>query len=44
MDSTLIGNNHAKTALDVACWDALSKSVDLPGCELLGGSTELPCP
>jgi hypothetical protein len=31
MDSALIGNNHAKTALDVACWDALNKSVDLLG-------------
>src|SRR6478609_1013848 len=30
--------------LDVACWDAFGKSVDLPVCELLGGSTDLPLP
>ena len=44
MDNTLVGHNHAKTALDVACWDAFGKSVDLPVCELLGGSTDLPLP
>ena len=44
MDATLVGHNHAKTALDVACWDAFGKSVDLPVCELLGGSTEIPLP
>jgi L-alanine-DL-glutamate epimerase-like enolase superfamily enzyme len=44
MDSTLIGHNHAKTALDVACWDAFGKSVGLPVCELLGGSTGRPMP
>ena len=44
VDSTLVGHNDAKTALDVACWDAFGKSVGLPVCELLGGSTELPLP
>ena len=44
MDSILIGHNHAKTPLDVACWDAFGKSVDLPVCELLGGSINLPMP
>jgi cis-L-3-hydroxyproline dehydratase len=44
MDSTLTGHNHAKTPLDVACWDAFGKSVGLPVCELLGGSTDIPMP
>ena len=44
MDSILIGHNHAKTPLDVACWDAFGKSVNLPVCELLGGSINLPMP
>lgn len=44
MDSALLGHNHAKTALDVACWDIFGKSVGLPVCELLGGATETPMP
>lgn len=40
MDSALVGHEHAKTALDVACWDIFGKSVDLPVCELLGGRTK----
>lgn len=44
MDEALVGHNHAKTALDVACWDILGKSVGLPVCELLGGSTGVPMP
>ena len=39
MDMALVGHPHAKTALDVACWDIFGKSVGLPVCELLGGST-----
>lgn len=39
MDEALVGHNHAKTALDIACWDIFGKSVGLPVCELLGGST-----
>lgn len=44
MDETLLGHNHAKTPLDVACWDAFGKSAGLPVCELLGGSTGVPMP
>lgn len=39
MDTALLGHLHAKTALDVACWDVFGKSVGLPVCDLLGGST-----
>lgn len=39
MDAALVGHNHAKTALDVACWDAFGKAVGLPVSELLGGGT-----
>ena len=44
MDDALVGHNHAKTALDVACWDIFGKSVGLPVCELLGGPTGVPHP
>ena len=44
MDATLVGHNHAKTALDVACWDIFGKSVGLPVAELLGGGTNVPLP
>ena len=44
MDEVLIGHNHAKSALDIACWDVFGKSVGLPVCELLGGSTGTPMP
>ncbi len=39
MDEALTGHNHAKAALDAACWDVFGKSVGMPVCELLGGST-----
>lgn len=39
MDTLLLGHLHAKTALDVACWDILGKSTGLPVHALLGGST-----
>lgn len=39
MDEALLGHNHAKAAIDIACWDLFGKSVDMPVCELLGGST-----
>jgi cis-L-3-hydroxyproline dehydratase len=42
MDRTLTGHNDARTALDTACWDAFGLSVELPVCELLGGSTNTP--
>lgn len=44
MDAALIGHEHAKTALDVACWDIFGKSVGLPVCELLGGRTDVKLP
>lgn len=39
MDDLLAGHLHAKTPLDIACWDIFGKSVDMPVCDLLGGST-----
>jgi len=39
MDQALVGHNHVKTPLDVACWDIFGKSVNMPVCDLLGGST-----
>lgn len=39
MDEALLGHNHAKSAIDLACWDVFGKSVGMPVCELLGGST-----
>lgn len=44
MDAALVGHEHAKAALDIACWDIFGKSVGLPVCELLGGRTELALP
>lgn len=40
MDETLVGHAHAKTPLDLACWDIFGQSVGLPVCDLLGGRTE----
>lgn len=42
MDRTLVGHQDAKTALDVACWDAYGRAVGMPVAELLGGSTDTP--
>ena len=39
MDEALLGHNHAKNAIDLACWDLFGKSVDLPVYKLLGGGT-----
>lgn len=44
MDGALLGHLHAKTALDVACWDILGKSTGLAVCELLGGRTDVKMP
>lgn len=44
MDAALIAHEHAKTPLDIACWDIFGKSVDLPVCELLGGRTDVKMP
>ena len=40
MDAVLLGHEHAKAAIDIACWDVFGKAVGMPVCELLGGSTE----
>ena len=40
MDDLLAGHLHAKTPLDIACWDIFGKSVGMPVCDLLGGSTQ----
>jgi L-alanine-DL-glutamate epimerase-like enolase superfamily enzyme len=44
MDARLSGHEYAKSALDVACWDAFGRLVDLPVATLLGGvlQRELP--
>ncbi len=39
MDQVLTGHNHAKAAIDAACWDLFGKSVGLPVYTLLGGAT-----
>ncbi len=44
MDAALIGHEHAKTALDVACWDIFGKWAGLPCCDLLGGRTKVAMP
>ena len=44
MDAALIGHEHAKAALDIACWDIFGKSVHMPVCELLGGRTTFGLP
>ncbi|MCS5592316.1 MAG: mandelate racemase/muconate lactonizing enzyme family protein [Gammaproteobacteria bacterium] len=42
MDGSLKGHNHAKTPIDVACWDIFGKSVEMPVCDLLGGRVNKP--
>ncbi len=37
MDAALLGHNHAKTPLDIACWDIDGKAQGRPVCDLLGG-------
>lgn len=44
MDNALVGHEHAKAALDIACWDIFGKSTGLPVCELLGGRTNAKLP
>lgn len=44
MDQSLVGHNHAKTAIDVACWDLLGKATGMPVYDLLGGSTDTSLP
>jgi L-alanine-DL-glutamate epimerase-like enolase superfamily enzyme len=40
MDAVLRGHPYVKSAIDVACWDILGKSVDLPVYTLLGGRAQ----
>ena len=44
MDSALMGHDYAKSAIDVACWDAFGRLVGKPVATLLGGvlQAELP--
>ena len=44
MDGALLGHNHAKTPIDVACWDLFGKSVGMSVCDLLGGRTQVKMP
>lgn len=37
MDATLMGHAYAKSAIDIACWDALGKIANQPVATLLGG-------
>ncbi len=37
LDRALLGHAYAKSAIDIACWDAFGKTVGLPVCQLLGG-------
>ncbi|MEM1161712.1 MAG: mandelate racemase/muconate lactonizing enzyme family protein [Pseudomonadota bacterium] len=39
MDEALTGHNHAKAAIDIACWDLFGKAVGLPVSTLMGGGT-----
>lgn len=40
MDSMLLGQNSAKSAIDIACWDLLGKAANLPITTLIGGVTQ----
>jgi len=40
MDAMLLGQNSAKSAIDIACWDILGKVANLPISTLLGGVTQ----
>ena len=44
MDEALVGHPHAKTPIDVACWDIFGQAVGLPVCDLLGGRVAGPVP
>jgi L-alanine-DL-glutamate epimerase-like enolase superfamily enzyme len=37
LDARLLGHEYAKSALDVACWDAAGRASGVPVCVLLGG-------
>lgn len=38
MDTVMKGNNAAKSAIDVACWDIKGQMLGLPICTMLGGT------
>lgn len=40
MDAVLLGQNSAKSALDIACWDILGKVANLPISTLIGGAAQ----
>jgi L-alanine-DL-glutamate epimerase-like enolase superfamily enzyme len=42
MDIVLVGHGYAKSALDMAFWDILGKSVGLALCDLWGGRFDAP--
>ena len=44
MDRALKGHQHAKTPLDVACWDIIGKAYGQPIYRLLGGSSGVSMP
>jgi L-alanine-DL-glutamate epimerase-like enolase superfamily enzyme len=44
MDDALLGHEHAKAAIDIACWDVFGKAVGMPVCDLLGGRTDVHLP
>ena len=44
MDTVLPGNQDAKSAIDLACWDLFGRASGLPVCELLGGRADVDLP
>lgn len=44
MDTALLGHEHAKAAIDIACLDVFGKSVGMPVCDLMGGRTGVKLP
>jgi L-alanine-DL-glutamate epimerase-like enolase superfamily enzyme len=40
MDAVLLGGDYAKSAIDVACWDILGRTLGAPICTLLGGALQ----
>lgn len=42
LDAALPGHPHAKSALDLACWDIAGKAAGRPVCEIMGGRIEGP--
>jgi len=44
MDARLRGHEYAKSALDVACWDAFGRLVGMPVSALLGGALQAELP